>query len=486
MACMRYLVAAVIAAVLALSLVPDTFGGIRGSKLTGARAARVGAITETALGSSTRIYLFGLAPGPDANLWFADLGCAGLGRCAIGRITAKGPIIVFTRGLRAGSVPFAIAAGPDGNLWFTDEGSTPAIGRITPTGRITEFSRGLGRGSEPFEIVAGPGGSLWFTIQGPHPAIGRITPRGRITEFRRGLRRGSVPFGIAAGPHGELWFTDHGCAATGHCALGRISRKGRIAELTAGLRRASQPLGIADGPGGDMWFADASGAIGRITSAGRVTEHSRGLHAAASPVGIAAGPDGNMWFTDEGSTPALGRITPRGRISEFSAGLPAGSEPALITAAPDGRLWFTDEGSLSAIGRVATGAPAALKARPVVVRSPQLPGPLSCRAPRWAAWARVKPSIRLFSFDGYHWLRAGAPIPGGRGAQYRPAAADGGRELSCRVTVTYGLPFLVTASATSAAVTVHGARDARARPMPPIAAGAPLTRPPAGRFRAAR
>ena len=341
---MRYLVAAIIAAVLALSPVSDAFGGIRGSKLTAARAPRVGAITETALGTSTHIYLFGLAPGPDGNLWFADLGCAGLGRCAIGRITAHGPIIVFTRGLRAGSVPFAITPGPDGNLWFTDEGTIPAIGRITPTGRITEFTRGLRRGSEPFEIVAGPERQPVVHDPGPPSGDRRITPRGRITEFTRGLRRGSVPFGIAAGPHGELWFTDHGCAATGHCALGRISRKGRIAELTPGYGAPASRWGSPTAPAATCGLPTRPARSGGSPPPGRVTEYSRGLHAAAFPVGIAAGPDGNMWFTDEGSTPALGRITPRGRISEFSAGLVAGSEPALITAAPDGRLWFSRRG----------------------------------------------------------------------------------------------------------------------------------------------
>jgi len=437
-----HLIAAVTAGVLALS---------SGS---GAPAGRVGSIRESSLGSSTLIYLFGLAPGPDGNMWFADLGCAGLGRCTLVRITPDGRFTAFRHGLYAGSVPFDIAAGSDGNLWFTDEGSTPAIGRITPAGHITEFSRGLNPGSEPFEIVAGPHGDLWFTDQGRTPAIGQITADGRITEFSRGLRAGSVPFGIAAGPRRELLFTDRGCSATGSCALGRVTARGRITEFSAGLRRGSDPLGIAAGLRGDVWFADASGAIGRVTRSGRISELSTGLNPGSSPVGIGAGPDGNVWFTDEGATSAIGRITPRGRISEFSAGLEAGSEPGLIAPAPDGELWFTDEGSAAAVGQLATGAPRALKAQPSVVGSPQLGSPVSCRAD-WAAWAGIKPSVRLSRFDGYQWLRDGVPIAGQRSARYIPAARDEGRRLSCKVTVTYPEPFLLTASATSAVVTVR-------------------------------
>ena len=76
--------------------------------------------------------------------------------------------------MNAGSDPAFIAPGPDGNLWFTDVGSTKAIGRITPGGQITEFSSGLNAGSDPAFIAPGPDGNLWFTDEGSTPAVGRI------------------------------------------------------------------------------------------------------------------------------------------------------------------------------------------------------------------------------------------------------------------------------------------------------------------------
>jgi streptogramin lyase len=186
-----------------------------------------------------------------------------------------------------------------------------------------------------------------------------------------------------------------------------------------------------------------------------ITEFSRGLKAGSSPVGVTAGRDGNVWFTDEGGTPAVGRITPWGQIREFSAGLDAGSEPALIAPAPDGALWFTDEGSSAALGKVDSGAAAAVKTPPLVVGSPRVGSPLSCRPGRWSTWAHVKPSIRRFAFDGYQWLRDGASITGQRTDHYIPVAADLGSRLSCQVTVTYPVPFLVSAPATSATITVR-------------------------------
>jgi hypothetical protein len=137
------------------------------------------------------------------------------------------------------------------------------------------------------------------------------------------------------------------------------------------------------------------------------------------------------------------------------AGLEAGSEPAFVVPASDGKLWFTDEGSTAAVGQVRAGAPAAFKAAPSVTGARRVGSPLSCRAGRWATWAGLQPSIGLFSFDGDQWLRGGVTIAGHHTHRYTPTAQDAGRRLACRATVTYPVPFLVSASATSAAITVR-------------------------------
>jgi virginiamycin B lyase len=373
------------------------------------RERSVGAIHELSAGSSRTVYLSGLTTGPDGDVWFTNSGCMGLGHCTIARLSASGTIVVFRRGLNAGSVPL--------------------------------------------EITAGPGGDMWFTEQGTRPAIGRIASNGRITEFRRGLTHGSVPFGISAGPGGAVWFTDRGCTGTGRCAVGRLTAGGHVTEYTAGLRPGAEPLGIAAGPGHTVWFADSSGAIGRATATGRLSESSRGLRAGSSPVAIAAGPDGSMWFTDEGSRPAVGRTTRGGALREFTAGLLAGSQPAFIVPAGDGRMWFSDEGGLAALGTVTTGAPPAVR-RPASVAGQLSVGTAArCVAARWSRWAGRQPSARRFEFDGYRWARDGDLLPG-RARIYAPTLADSGARLACQETVTYPAPLSVTAVAQSADVLV--------------------------------
>src|SRR5262249_12990887 len=133
------------------------------------------------------------------------LGCAAaLPSTDAASAAPLGQITEFSAGLNVGSAPGAIAPGPDGNLWFTDVGTTRAVGRITPTGAIPEFSAGLTAGSAPIAIAPGPDGNLWFADAGTTRAIGRITPTGTITEFSAGLNVGGRPNAIAPGPDGNL------------------------------------------------------------------------------------------------------------------------------------------------------------------------------------------------------------------------------------------------------------------------------------------
>lgn len=75
--------------------------------------AAVGSISGVPVGARAHSYLFGLTTGPDGRVWFADLSCTGLGRRpAIGRITPRGQITEFRRGLPRGSVPFGITRRP--------------------------------------------------------------------------------------------------------------------------------------------------------------------------------------------------------------------------------------------------------------------------------------------------------------------------------------------------------------------------------------
>jgi hypothetical protein len=68
------------------------------------------------------------------------------------------------------------------------------------------------------------------------------------------------------------------------------------------------------------------------------------------------------------------------------------------------------------------------------------------------------------------WLRDGSPIAGQTTPAYTPTAADVGHQIACRATVTYPLPFQVTANATSPAITIRAALSPPPSPTPVLTA----------------
>ena len=233
---------------------------------------------------------------------------------------------------------------------------------------------------------------------------------------------------------------------------------GQITEFSAGLNPdsspgTSEPGSIAAGADGTLWFTDpGTPAIGRIKPSGQITEFSTGLHPLAYPTGIAAGPDGNLWFTDNRGKNAIGQITPSGQITEFSTGLNPVTYPTGITARPDGDLWFTDQDG--AIGQIGSGAAPALAAPASVSGAGTAGNAEMCQA-TWIDWAGYSPRTGLYLFDGSVWLRDGSPIAGQTTPTYTPTAADIRHQLACRATVTYPLPFQLTATTTSPTISIR-------------------------------
>jgi len=281
-------------------------------------------IFEFAIPSSNTLP-FGIAVGPDGNLWFTESGTG-----KIGRITVTGSITEFPIPT-ADSSPIGITAGPDGRMWFTEASQGAGkIGAITTTGAFTEFSVPTISG-QPYGIAAGPDGNLWFTEASPFGnKIGRTTTTGSISEFVIPTAQ-SVPTGITAGPDGNLWFTEfHGNK------IGRITTSGLISEFDIPTA-TSQPFVITVGPDNNLWFTENFGArTGKITTNGSLTE----LVSPGEPRGITTGPDGNLWVTGEFQN-VIARITTDGTMTMFPTPT-SGSEPNFIVTGPDGSLWFTE------------------------------------------------------------------------------------------------------------------------------------------------
>jgi len=231
---------------------------------------------------------YGIARGPDGNLWFTEYYNPGIQDCsldAIGRITPTGDITEF-RMKTQGTCPLKITAGPDDNLWFLENG-VGKIGRITMAGAVTEFSTAHVN-SSPVGITAGSDGNLWFT-ESLYDKIGRITPAGEITEFDLPTT-GNTPSGIAKGSDGNLWFTENS-----GCRIGRITPQGQLTEFPL-PSTLCHPTAITSGPDGNLWFASAN-SVGRITTEGKATEFTLPTEK-AWPGDIVTGPDSNIWFLE--------------------------------------------------------------------------------------------------------------------------------------------------------------------------------------------
>lgn len=191
-----------------------------------------------------------IASGPDRALWFTAQSA---GNYSIGRITTSGHITMYAVPAQA----LDIASGPDGALWFT-EPSNDRVGRISIRGKITEYSKGITTGSQPLSITAGADGALWFTERAGG-RIGRITTGGKVTEYSRGITPTEEPFDLAGGPDGAIWFTEFetsGSYQVTASKIGRITARGRIQEYS-NLDLQAGPTEITEGPDSRMWFVES-------------------------------------------------------------------------------------------------------------------------------------------------------------------------------------------------------------------------------------
>ena len=303
----------------------------------------------------------------------------------------------------ANSLPFGIAAGPDGNLWFTEQrrnqdradhpgrrhhrvhrsdgrqrpdrhrgraGRQPLVHRVRLATRsggsrrpasITEFPVPTA-GSGPSGIAAGPDGNLWFTEYNGNQ-IGRITPAG--VDHRVPRPHGRQPALRASRP---------ARTATSGSPRPRPTR-------SAGSRR---PASITEFPHPDrrQRARRHHGRPGRQPLVHRERrQQDRPDHArpASSPSSRsprpAAAPAGSRpgRTATSGSPRAvgnqIGRITPAGVVTEFP--MPASRRQRAVRPsrpARTGDLWFSEFGQEASpfgrIGRITTGG---LKAQVMLV-----------------------------------------------------------------------------------------------------------------------
>jgi virginiamycin B lyase len=240
---------------------------------------------------------WGLAVGPDNNVWFSGYSSA------IAHTTASGSVVEFTVPVPTSLSPspsppcvYALASTPADTtgVWFTDICNS-AVGRISTDGSTTvEYlppsATTLGA------ITAGPDHNLWF-VEVSAGKIAKMVPGTRvITEYP--LASGIVPSGSVAiaNSNGSVWFSYYN----------QLNQNGGIASIsTSGVAQTAQSpnnasaTAIAPGPDGNIWYATNSNPafIDSVTSAGTYVNDIN-----VGPITITSlvtGPDKNIWFTDE-------------------------------------------------------------------------------------------------------------------------------------------------------------------------------------------
>jgi hypothetical protein len=211
--------------------------------------------------------------GADGGIWFSDQSVqpgAFLNGQYLTRVDPGGALTEYNVPWSESDAPFGIALGPDGNVWFTEyyEGR---IGRVTPQGSFADYSIGT-RTDRPSGLAVGPDGNIWVA---DGMLIDKVSPAGTMLA--------SYPvaissFHIVAAPDGDMWFVD---TSNG---IGRIDMSGNSQTWilpcdVPGVGDFCVPghfagdTDIVIGPDGNIWFPVQNyQAVARMTLAGYLTE----------------------------------------------------------------------------------------------------------------------------------------------------------------------------------------------------------------------
>lgn len=211
--------------------------------------------------------------------------------------------------------PYGVALGPDGDLFIADLGNA-RVRRITPDGIITTFAGGGDDGSangvpaisarlvQPRDLAFDREGNLYISDFGGH-RVYRVTPSGVITRVAGtgfGGRIGEVdnipallvpldsPAGLAFDPFGRLYVAD---SANG---LIRVVANGLLSTVRGTADRVGSPVALAFDAQGTLHVASKSGGVVARFSAAPGTVLSG--PDVFQPRGLAFAPDGSLYIAD--------------------------------------------------------------------------------------------------------------------------------------------------------------------------------------------
>ena len=278
---------------------------------------------------------FGIAPGPDGNLWLSEATGDHVDKVSVGgKVVGRYPI----PGKGSNFQAQGLTAGYDGRVWVT-LCNPSEIAAVTTDGKFSRYPTPTPK-SGPCAITKGPGEKLWFAeFEGNN--IGSITADGKIREIRVPTSKAG-PYQVVNDTDGTLWFSEN----TGD-SVTSLSEAGKFDRFPLGGNRKSDVAGVAVARDGTVWFAETTGnLVGKLepdssAPGGMKLTRYPMPRKNSWPYGMVIGPDGNAWFTELGGD-KVARIDPAGKIREWS--LPEGSAPRDLTVGPDGNLWIALSG----------------------------------------------------------------------------------------------------------------------------------------------
>jgi virginiamycin B lyase len=244
----------------------------------------------------------------------ASVGSVGVLSLATGNITHI-PLPVV------GSTTFGMAFGPDGNLWFGIGGAVSAVGSLDPaTNTITSYSTPTPLAT-PTDIWPGPDNAMYF-LEDVAQKLGRIDLATHvITEYplpALGLEPTTAIIMPGTGP--DMMFST---------SLTNSITVFNTTTHTFTEHVAPTPLALTQGstigPDGAIWFSETLGQkIARIDpGTGAIAEYPISTlgNLLPEPGPLVRGSDGNLWSADGGLTggDTIGRFnTTTHRITYFT------------------------------------------------------------------------------------------------------------------------------------------------------------------------
>jgi virginiamycin B lyase len=232
---------------------------------------------------------------------------------------------------------------PDGKVWFVGQASHYAAYLDRNTGEFRKFD--LDDGTGPHTLVVDDAGIVWYTGNLANH-IGRLDPAtGQIEKIWMPDEAARDPHTIAFSQDGDMWFTVQGGNFVGF--MDKDTRDVELIhapEVASGRSRSSRPYGIKMDSNDHPWIALFNTNLIATVDPATMEMTTFELPEGARPRRLVITSDDRVWYTDY-SRGYLGMLDPTtGTVREWLNPSGEGSRPYGMAVDADDRIWFVESG----------------------------------------------------------------------------------------------------------------------------------------------